>query len=347
MLAAGCSTGGRRTVVATGAVSSPTATAPLRPTPSSGTPSSSTTAASRPPGRVARSSNGPSVPPHPDRVDPLPVPPGGVPCGERQTAPVTYSHVVWIWMENKTYGDVVGSAGAPYETALARQCGTDRSYHQVGSPSLPNYLGATSGDTFGIADDAGPASHPLAGDNLFRQARAAGGTERSYVEDMPANCASTAQGRYAVKHNPEAYYVGGTDRSACLADDVAMGTTAGGALAAELESGNLPTFALVIPNICDDGHDCLAATGDRWLATWLPRILQSAAYRSGDTAVFVVWDESTPMPNIVISPTTPPGLVSDAPVDHYSLLRTTEELLGLPLLGRAQTAASLRPLFRL
>lgn len=250
-------------------------------------------------------------------------------------------------MENRTYGSVLGNPAAPYENALARQCGTDRAYHQVGSPSLPNYLGATSGQTYGIADDAGPAAHPLNADNLFRQVRASGATERSYVEDMPANCTTAAQGRYAVKHNPEAYYVGGGDRAACRADDVPLGTTAGGPFLADLDSGRLPDFAFVVPNICDDGHDCTAATGDHWLATWLPHILDSPTYRSGDTAVFIVWDESTPMPNIILSPTTPPGLVSDAPVDHYGLLRTTEELLGLPLLGRAQTAADLRPLFRL
>jgi hypothetical protein len=250
-------------------------------------------------------------------------------------------------MENRTYGAVLGNAAAPYENTLAGQCGTDRAYHQVGSPSLPNYLGATSGQTYGIADDAGPDAHPLSTDNLFRQVRSSGRTERSYVEDMPTDCATAAQGRYAVKHNPAAYYVGGGDRAACLADDVPLGTTAGGAFLADLDSGRLPSFSLVVPDICDDGHDCSAATGDHWLATWLGPILDSPAYRSGGTAVFIVWDESTPMPDIVVSPTTPPGLVSDASVDHYGLLRTTEELLGLPLLGRAQTAADLRPLFRL
>ena len=276
-----------------------------------------------------------------------PLPAGAAPCGVRSVAPVRYDHVVWIWMENRTYGDVLGNAAAPYETALARQCATDRAYHQVGSPSLPNYLGATSGQTYGIADDAGPAAHPITADNLFRQVRNAGGTERSYIETMPADCATVPQGTYAVKHNPAAYYIGGLDRGACLADDVPLGTPTGGSLLADVDGGRLPTFALVVPNLCDDGHNCPAASGDRWLATWLPRILDGPEYRAGSTAVFVVWDESTPMPNIVISPTTPPGLVSSATIDHYALLRTTEELLGLPLLGRAGASPSLRPLFRL
>ncbi len=232
---------------------------------------------------------------------------------------------------------------------MARQCGTDRAYRQVGSPSLPNYLGATSGQTYGIADDAGPTTHRITADNLFRQVRTAGGTERSYIETMPTNCAGAAQGAYAVKHNPAAYYVGAGDRAACLADDMPLGTTTTGPgpFLADLDADRLPSFALVVPNICDDGHDCPAATGDRWLANWLPHILDSPGYRSGNTAVFVIWDESTPMPNIVISPTTPPGLVSSLAVDHYALLRTTEELLGLPLLGGARTSPTLRSVFRL
>jgi hypothetical protein len=53
------------------------------------------------------------------------------------------------------------------------------------------------------------------------------------------------------------------------------------------------------------------------------------------------------MPNIVISPTTPAGTVVSQSFDHYSLLRTTEELLGLPLLDRASSAASMRAPFHL
>jgi hypothetical protein len=135
--------------------------------------------------------------------------------------------------------------------------------------------------------------------------------------------------------------------AACVADDLPLGGITGGAFVGDLDSGRLPTFALVVPNICDDGHDCPAATGDRWLGTWLPKVLGSPEYRSGNTALFIVWDESTPMPNIVVSPTTPSGLVSSDAIDHYTLLRTTEELLGLPLLGGAEKAPSLRPLFRL
>jgi phospholipase C len=248
-------------------------------------------------------------------------------------------------MENHTWPQILGNrAAAPYEVGLAAQCATATAYHDVGSPSLPNYIAATSGATQGITDDASPASHPLTVDNLFRQVRAAGGTERSYQEGMGRPCQLAPGGQYAVKHNPAAYYVGpaGSDRAACRADDVSFDTWAG-----DLD-GHLPTFAFITPNLCHDTHDCAVATGDAWLAQEVPKILGSTAYRAGRTAIFVVWDENTPMPNIVIGPAVPPGRVVTQTFDHYGLLRTTEELLALPgRLGATGAAASLRVPFNL
>jgi phospholipase C len=247
-------------------------------------------------------------------------------------------------MENHSWDQVLGEPGAaPYETGMARQCGTATRYASVGSPSLPNYIGATSGSTQGIGDDADPGSHRITSDNLFRQVRAAGGTERSYEEGMMSPCQLSSAGRYAVKHNPAPYYVGADDRAACQSDDVPFT-----ALAADLAAGRLPAFAFVTPDLCHDTLDCGVSTGDAWLARELPAILDSPAYRSGATAVFLVWDEYTPMPNVVMAPSVRPGTVVTTPVSHFALLRTTEELLGLPaFLGGAASAPSLRAAFNI
>ncbi len=264
------------------------------------------------------------------------------PCGTAASPPARYQHVVWIWMENHDWSSVIGNPSAPFVTALAHECGTDANYSSVGSPSLPNYLGATSGSTQGVTDDGDPTEHSFGADNLFRQVRAAGGTERSFAESMPGNCVLVSQGSYAAKHNPAVYYDGPGDRAACRTDDVPLS-----GLASVLESGDLSTYTSITPNICDDMHDCSVAVGDRWLATWVPRILASAAYRAGTTALFVVWDEPTPLANVVVAPSVRPGTVSEVPVNHYSLLRSTEEMLGLPALGAAHSATSLRSVFRI
>jgi phospholipase C len=164
---------------------------------------------------------------------------------------------------------------------------------------------------------------------------------------MTSTCKLTSSGRYAVKHNPAAYYVGGDDRNACQRDDIPLGDTSVGALADDLAHDTVPAFAFITPDMCNDTHDCPVAQGDYWLGQWIPKILDSATYRNGRTAVFIVWDEPTPMPLIVMSPSTPTGTTTTEAVDHYSLLRTAEELLGLPLIGNAATAISMRSLFGL
>jgi hypothetical protein len=109
---------------------------------------------------------------------------------------------------------------------------------------------------------------------------------------------------------------------------------------------------MIVPNLCDDGHDCSTGTADRWLARAVPAILASAEYRSGTTALFITWDENdaggSVVPAYVVAPSVPAGTVAPGRFDHYSMLRTIEELLALkPLLGAAATAPSMRPAFHL
>jgi phosphatidylinositol-3-phosphatase len=255
-------------------------------------------------------------------------------------------------MENKSYDDVVGSAAAPFTNRLAKACGLAANYHALAHPSLPNYIGATSGATDGIVDDGPPVAHPLRVPSIYSQVDAAGKTWREYEESAPARCPLASSGRDAVKHDPAPYYRG--VRRECSLRDVPLGTTAHGSLRTDLAHGTLPAFSLVTPNLCDDTHDCGVATGDAWLQSWFARILSSPNYRTGDTVVFLTWDEdgsaSNRVPMIVVSPSTAPGTVSTASFDHYSLLRTTEQLLGIHrLLGHAgdRGTASMAGAFRL
>jgi hypothetical protein len=268
------------------------------------------------------------------------------PCNRPGTPPARYDHVIWIVMENHTKRSVIGAGSAPFETYTAGLCGTADDYRMVGSPSLPNYLGMTTGSTQGVTDDAYPSRHVVTADNLFRQVRAAGGTARTYAEAMSGSCQLASAGRYAVKHNPAAYFQGGSDRAACVRDDIPAGTLVDGAFITALRTKTLPTFSFVTPDICNDTHDCSVATGDRWLRDWVGKITGSRIYAEGRTAVFVVWDEMTPMPFLAIAPTIDRGSVAHDRIDHFSLLRTTEELLGITHhLGAAATAPSMRPLF--
>jgi phosphatidylinositol-3-phosphatase len=106
---------------------------------------------------------------------------------------------------------------------------------------------------------------------------------------------------------------------------------------------------------CGNDTSTEVRQGDSWLAEFLPKVLASSQYRSGSTAIFVTWDEddysksnSQHIPTLVIAPSVPPGTAATARFDHYALLRTTEELLGLNgFLGAAATAPTMRAAFHL
>jgi len=268
-------------------------------------------------------------------------------CGTRSGRPATFVHVIWIWMENHSYGQIIGSPDAPHIDAIAHACGLATNYRAVSHPSLPNYIAATSGGTWDIADDDPPSAHPLEVDSIFEQAR----SSRSYEESMPSNCDQASSGEYAVKHNPEAYYT--RIRAACRRRDVPLRSTSSGSFARALRTGRLPAFSFVTPNLCHDMHDCSPRVGDAWLARWVSAITASASYRYGSTVLFITWDENdgsvgNQVAAIVVSPFTPAGTRSGEALTHYSLLRTTEDLLGIRAhLGRAARASSMRSAFGL
>lgn len=71
---------------------------------------------------------------------------------------------------------IVGNPSAQYLNQLAKECGLATNYSAITHPSVPNYLAATSGSDWGIADDNPPAAHPLAHANIFSQVAAPGMT---------------------------------------------------------------------------------------------------------------------------------------------------------------------------
>src|SRR5713101_2827189 len=167
------------------------------------------------PGGTARTSL-PSASPTPTAT---PSVVSGGPCGTASTPPRLYQHVIWIIMENKSYSSVIGSSSAPYETQLAGQCASDTHWSDAGSQynSLPNYIAMTTGLSGSIltpftCDCAPSSSVSVTADNIFRQVRTAGGTERSYAEGMSGNCSNSGT-TYAPKHNPALYMWGNADRT--------------------------------------------------------------------------------------------------------------------------------------
>ncbi len=245
--------------------------------------------------------------------------------------PARWHHVVWIWMENKGYKEIIGSASSPYVNALAAHCGLATNYRAITYPSLPNYLAATSGSTHGVTDDALPAAHRISGPSIFSQV----GGWRSLQHSMPTNCDRSNAYPYMVKHNPAAYYT--SIRTQCRRQDTPLARTPSFAA----------PFTFITPNMCEDSHDCTSRTGDAWLAQFIPKLLTSRQYAAGDTLLVLTFDSDdhhsgNHVATVLVAPSIARGTRSGTAYTHYSLLRTTEELLGKPLLGRAASAPSMR-----
>ncbi len=287
-------------------------------------------------------------------------------CGALRTAP-TYRHVIVVMEENTSYSGIVGSSSAPYINSVISSCGLATNYHAITHHSLPNYIGLTNGADLGAlmpyVDDCDPGPGCQAdGTSIFTQI-----SWRSYEESMPSPCDSSDSGYYAVRHNPAVYFRGLAN---CASNDVALGSLGHSSLLRDFSrETTAPAFSMVTPNLCHDMHGAdgcpgdLVRAGDDWLRAWLPRITATRVYRSHDVALLIVWDEGDTgdtgqacalsnadgcqVPAIVVAPSVRRRTRVTALLNHYSVLKTAEDLLGVPELGLAQTARSMVRAFNL
>ena len=265
--------------------------------------------------------------------------------------------------ENLGYASLIGSPQAPYTNQIASDCALATNAVGATHPSQPNYIALMSGQ---LVPWTGSAQHSAA-DNLMHQLGVAGTGWTALEENMPANCDSSSVFPYKTGHNPGVWFndlqTGSGGDGSCKTSDVPF-TVAG------FNAAGLPAFTFVTPNQCNDMHwvtGCAGSqanriqTGDAWLQTLLPKIFASPDYQNGSTMVILTWDEGnesgstgidcTTVANIdsagchvatiTMSAYVTPGTQDGKAYSDYSVLAAIENMWGLPLLGRAQTATPL------
>ncbi|MGZ4449509.1 MAG: alkaline phosphatase family protein [Nocardioides sp.] len=256
------------------------------------------------------------------------------------SVPVTKLLVVMV--ENHSLRQM--RTGMPWTFRQAQRYGYATRYHAITHPSLPNYLAIAGGSTFGVTDDHDPSAHPVRGHSVFGQALGSGHTAKLYAESMPAPCALTSSGRYAVRHNPWAYSRG--ERTACHAHDVAMSRLAG-----DVTAGTLPDAGMLIPNLCSDAHDCTLGHADDWLHRVVGNVMQGPDFTSGRLAVVITADEDDHnQGNRVLTTVLQRSLhgkVVTSPLSHYSLTGLYDDVLGTARLRKAAGAPSMARAFGL
>ena len=238
--------------------------------------------------------------------------------------------------ENRTWSGVGGPgfSGMPYLHSLAAQCAWFHDWTEANTQqnSLTQYVGQVTGkDQPGTVNDCTPSrSCSTNADNIFRQARHAGLTAVNYVEGARQPCSADGN---AAKHVPALYLWGDDDRAACTTQVRPL---------SEFDTNALPNFAFVTPTLCNDGHDCANDTVDAWARSHIGPVIESSAYRAGDIAVFVWYDEDHPVPNLWIAPTARPGPLPTQAAGYAGTLAAWESMLGLPCLANACTVPDLR-----
>ncbi|HEX3329040.1 MAG TPA: hypothetical protein VHS27_03900 [Gaiellales bacterium] len=267
------------------------------------------------------------------------------PCGRTKTIP-TWNHIIVIAFENHSYASVLG-AGAPASefTKLAGECGVATKFTAAHFPhSLPTYIASTSGQVL-ITGDCLPGPSCQSGAmNIFGQLHASGW--RAYGQSMPSPCAKTNSGDYVTRRLPPLYYTR-IAAASCTANVLPLPNLVG-----HLDR----RFTWIAPDEQRDMEVGSPAQASAWLQNVLEGssgILTHKPYTAGHTAVFIWFDTgansdtvSTPLPFIVISPSTPHVHTAVA-LNDFSALRVWEKMLGVPCLNGACTAAGMGAPFHL
>jgi phosphatidylinositol-3-phosphatase len=216
-------------------------------------------------------------------------------------------HVFVIMMENTGYQQLLSPANryTKYIQELASTGGLATRYFGVTHPSLPNYIAATSGQTWGSNSDDIAQTPYFNHQNLVDQFEAAHVSWKGYMQSLPFpgdTVNVTANGLYVRKHDPFLLYPDVYTVPARARKVVPLRQ-----LQAELASGQVPQFAWISPNVCDDMHGGATACpypsspqspaqatlykdGNAFLKKWVGLITHSSAW-TGHSAIFITWDE--------------------------------------------------------
>lgn len=268
-----------------------------------------------------------------------------------------FAHVVLVVEENTSYSEVIGNSAMPYLNSLATKYGVATQYYGNVHPSIGNYLMMTTG-AMATTDDHFTGT--ISGDNLARQFATDNKTWKVYAEGVPsAGYLGGDTGYYIQHHNPFSYFSDVTSNPAEAANIVPFS-----GFGSDVGSGNLPDFALVIPNSRDDAHDCPGggssctasqrlAPADAWLQANIAPLIASA--QMANTLLVITFDEGDlsdtangggHVATVVVSQTGKAGYKGTATYQHQNLLRTIGDALRLSHVpGAGQSAGNMGEFF--
>ena len=244
-------------------------------------------------------------------------------------------HIVIVVEENHSFSQIIGSSFTPYINSLTDEGALLTSFFALHHPSQPNYLVLFSGDRQGIFDNACDQNRPLiTNPSIGGQFITSGRSFVGYAEDLPkVGSMICKSGKYARRHAPWVNF----------ADVPTLSSIPFSEFPTDFEK--LPTLAMVIPNLNNDMHDIRCCKtrrkrGDDWLKDRLGAYAEWS--KTHNSLLIVTWDEddkrspriTKPPANrvaaIFVGEMVKPQFKSDKEYTHLDLLRTLQEMYGLP-----------------
>ncbi|HEV2750218.1 MAG TPA: Ig-like domain-containing protein [Gemmatimonadales bacterium] len=260
-----------------------------------------------------------------------------------------FDHIFIVMEENNDYASVTSSS-MPYLTGLAAQYGLATQYYANTHPSIGNYFEITGGQIITNNDSYGST---VSSDNVIRHLVAAGKSWKSYDEDLPSVGfvqLDYDDGNYASRHNTIVHYTDVHDNPA-QAQNVVPFTQ----FTTDLANGAVPNYSFIVPNLCNDAHDCSLNTADSWLQTNIDPLVKSAFFQQNNCLLIIVFDESGGDNTngggrvywVAVSPTkSKRGYQSTTLYQHQSTLRLMLKGLGVTSFpGDAATAPDMSEFF--
>ncbi len=253
------------------------------------------------------------------------------------------SHVVVVIEENHDYGQIIGSSAAPYINGLLAdsKAALFTNSWALTHPSQPNYLMLFSGSNQGVTNDNVPQGLPFTTVNLGGSLVGAGKTFAGYSEDLPSTGYSGANyGGYARKHNPWVNWQGSPTNGIPPEANRPLSNF-------PTDFDSLPRVSFVIPNQDNDMHNgsdpSTIVTGDSWLQQHLDGYIQWA--KTHNSLFILTFDEGTStgtnqIVTIFIGAMVKGGRYAEV-INHYSLLRTLEDMFTLPHSGGSSTSLAI------
>jgi hypothetical protein len=273
-------------------------------------------------------------------------------------------HVVFVVFENHGYDQIMKNSAAPYLNFLVSDSPTalfTQSY-ALTHPSQPNYIMLFSGSDQGVTNDDVPRNLPFTTPNLGAGLLQARKTFAGYSEGLPSiGFDGKSSGDYARKHNPWVNWQKAETNG--IPDTLNLPLTS-----FPSNYDLLPTVSFVIPNQDHDMHNGTDPKrinkADAWLKDHINGFVQWAqshnslliiTFDEGNTSAGNFFDnifslfrdkdedsgeESNHIFTLFIGEMVKHGSY-DQRIDHYSVLRTIEEMYGLPYAGRSAGSSAI------